>query len=154
MGENGPLPQSNVVRMRRGNPGGAPAPSHPVVPRRKVAAPRSLDAAGRRLFRSLVGDLEPAGLFAAPDAEQLELYVMAVQVARKAGRELLEADELTVTDEKNKRLAKHPLAQVFRDNVGTSLMVGKQLGITPGARLRLNLAVEPEPDDGEGLFDT
>lgn len=154
MGLSGPLPQSNVVRIRRGNPGGGVAPAHPVVPRRKVASPSGLDAAGKRLFRSLVADLEPAGLFSAPDAEALELYVMAVQIARKAGADMLAASSLTIEDEKNKRLAKHPLAQVFRDNASTALMIGTKLGVTPAARLRMNLAVEPEPDDGEDLFDT
>jgi P27 family predicted phage terminase small subunit len=147
------MPQSNVVRMRRANPGGKVAPAHPVAPQGPVRVPPGLDAAGRALFRLLARDLSAAGLYSPMDAPALALAVEHYRVARDAAAEL-RRDGLVVDGHRGAR-AKNPVDAVMRAHAAAYVALAAQFGLTPIARLRTTLAVETGPVGGDdGIFDT
>jgi P27 family predicted phage terminase small subunit len=153
MGSRGPLPQSNIVRINRGNPSGRKAPVHPRAPKKAaIKAPSGLDPASRALYLSWAQRLDDQGTFEPADSPALVLAVDAYRVARAAAKELLKSGS-TVDDRKNDRLAKHPASQVLRDQGSLFLAFARQLVMTPDSRLRTNLAIE-EPSNDEDLFDS
>lgn len=155
MGARGPLPQSNVVRIRRANPGGKAAPAHPVVPKGPIRAPGSLDAGGRTLFLKAARDLEAAGMYAPVDAMALALAVQHYRIASDAAKKLLIEGPISDSSSRDSRLAgRNPVTYVFTAHSAAYLEYAKQFGMVPVARLRTTLAVEP-PDPGDDqLFDT
>lgn len=154
MGARGPLPQGNVVRLRRANPGGKAAPSHPVAPAGPIRAPGSLDAGGRSLFLKQAKDLQAAGLYSPVDGLALAIAIQHYRAAAAAATKLLEEGGIVKDKGHQNRLAKNPNSDILRLHSVSFLEYAKQFGMVPVARLRTNLAVDqPDPDE-EGLFDT
>jgi phage terminase small subunit len=128
---------------------------HPRVVRKgHVKAPAGLSAAEQSMFRGVARQLETTDLgFCQLDAQALGLVVVSFRMAVAASRPYGAAGTV-IHDGKNDRDMRHPGGPESRQWIATFLAGAKEFGMTPVSRLRLNLAVEDEPDDGEGLFDT
>lgn len=153
MGARGPLPQSNVVRLRRANPGGKAAPAHPVVPAGPIKAPGGLDAGGRTLFLKKAKELEAAGLYTPADDMALVLAVQHYRVAVAAAKKILEEGPVVKDPGHQNRVSRNPASDALRLHSTSFLDYAKQFGMVPVARLRMTLSVE-EPDPTDDLFDT
>ena len=154
MGTRGPLPQSNVVRLRRGNPGGQPAPAHPVIAAGPVKVPAYLERSVKRTFRAMANLLDDAGLYSPADSIALGLALTHAAIAQAAGNRVLEEGSTVSDPAHDGRSAKHPASQVMRDHSAAFHALAKEFGLLPGSRYRMNVAVEPALDDDDDLFDT
>lgn len=147
MGARGPLPKSNVVRLREGNPGKRLTPPQPKPRPVAPGCPAHLPAVAKTQWRKVVPELERAGLATAVDGPTLEVAFMAYALARKASAEMRDG---VVLD--GRQPSKHPAMQVFRDAAATYMAAAKSVGMTAESRQRM---VAPEvPPDGDEGFDT
>ena len=149
MGARGPVPKSNVVRLREGNPGKRRTPEPPKPKPVAPSCPAHLPATAKTQWRKVVPELERAGLATAVDGPTLEIAFMAYALARKAA-----ADMSGGVTTKGRQPAKHPAMQVFRDAASSYLTAAKAMGMTAEARQRMVAPEVPgrgEEDDG---FDT
>lgn len=148
MGARGPLPADMPVNVRRlkadagtlGSEVGRkarvsrPVPSSPLSDREQAH------------FDRTIGDLEPIGLLASSDAGLLTQWARAAAAADELW-ELLRVEGLVVRNDHQGRLVKNPAWQMWRDAVGKMESVGKVLGLSPEARLRMPRVPEDDDDD-------
>jgi P27 family predicted phage terminase small subunit len=151
MGARGPLPQLQVVRDHRGNPGHRSTPeTAKAAPLPLPVCPSWLPATAKWQWKRMNEALE--GLALAADGPALAMCLTHWALARKAAEECLAAEKLAVWDEAHERLAKHPAEAMFRFQSAEFLKYAQQLGMTVAARVRMPLRPE-ETDVGDGLFD-
>jgi P27 family predicted phage terminase small subunit len=150
MGARGPLPQLQVVRDHRGNPGHrTTAETVKAAPLPLPVCPSWLPPTAKTQWRRMTEALE--GLAVAADGPALALALEHWSAARAAAESLRKNGPM-VWDEAHERHAKNPASQVFRDHSSMFLEYAKQLGMTVAARVRMPLRPE-ETDGGDGLFD-
>jgi P27 family predicted phage terminase small subunit len=108
--------------------------------------PRDLPAEAKREWRRVVPALEHAGTLASIDRSVLVRYSCAwadwvelEQLIRQSGK--------LIRGQKG-NLVRNPLLIVRSDVEATLSDLGKQLGLSPGARLRAGIAHEMPVDDG------
>ena len=148
MGERGrvaiPVPD-NVRDIRKDITHSEPKP--PLRARSKrPTMPRGLTDAQKSLWRRVCDELEPLGILASLDREVLESYVMMFRARGEAWAELRDGGFLVV-GQKGGRV-KSPAWQVFREAVNVMEVLGRQLALSPAARLRL-VVPEELPDDSD-----
>lgn len=140
MGARGPLKLA---------PAGATEPAEEtaatVVRPGKPAKPHGLPATVSKAWDQAVESLEAAGMLAECDGPTLDLALRHYAVALQAARKLQQAGT-AIYDDKNKRWAKHPASQVFRDHSAMFIEYAKLLGLAYGARARLRT---PESAHGD-----
>ncbi|MEX1253323.1 MAG: phage terminase small subunit P27 family [Dehalococcoidia bacterium] len=140
MGERGPLPvpyaRRRNLRRRTGK----------VVTVAKPAMPRSLSPEAKAEWRRVVPELEEIGVLATIDRAVLMRYCTAwsdwceVQALLTKSGPLVRGRQGT--------FVRNPLLMVRSDVEATLSDLGKQLGLTPGARLRADITHEkPEPEE-------
>ena len=140
MGERGPLP---VPHARRRNPRRL---TGKVVTVARPAMPRSLSPEAKAEWRRVVPELEEIGVLATVDRAVLIRYCTAwadwVEL-----QELLAKSGKLIRGQKG-NLVRNPLLLIRSDVEATLSDLGKQLGLTPGARLRADIRHErPSPDE-------
>jgi P27 family predicted phage terminase small subunit len=146
MGERGPLPKPFVRRRnRRQTSGKSVTVSRPPMP-------RDLPAEAKAEWRRIVGELEAAGLLASIDRAVLIRYCTAwsdwVELQR-----LLERSGKLLKGARG-HLVRNPLWFMKQNAEETLAELGRQLCLTPMARLRAGIAHErpPEPGESAGLL--
>ena len=112
----------------------------PQAPDKPAGLPEELS----ELWDTIVATLDEAGLLARCDGPTVEMALRHFVAARKASDELMRAESVSVEDEKNGRLAKHPADQTFRGQSAQFLEYVKQLGMSFAARARTPVAKERE----------
>jgi P27 family predicted phage terminase small subunit len=140
MGKRGPLPAAdqNVVSIRTKRP---PLIAPPFVVA-EPAPPSWLKQEAKAEWRRVVPELLRLKLLAQLDRAVLASYCQAWAFAQQA-RVRLEREGLTGM--RDGQPTKHPCWQEWREATALTVTLGKQLGLTPDARLR---AAKPEaPDD-------
>lgn len=147
MGARGPLPTPlpENVRLLRAEATHS-APEEPLKARpRRPSCPRHLDAYARRTWRAVVRELEPLGVLSSLDREELAAYCEAASLARRAWLELV-GEDLVQRDRGHIR--KHPAVEIWARSSALLDRLGRQLGLTPAARLRMPRP-EAEEDDAD-----
>ena len=153
MGARGPLAQSNHLRLVRGNPG--KRLTKPTVKAKPEAptAPTWLDREAKAEWKRIVPELDELGILAKVDRAVLAMYCVTWSRCVRLERKL--RDHETVSSARDaKAIVKHPAWQVYRESVGLLKELAKEVGASPGARLRMTL---PEGDasgqDDGGVLD-
>jgi P27 family predicted phage terminase small subunit len=134
MGERGPLPQPYARRRNRRQTSGKS------VTVRRPAMPRDLPSEAKAEWRRIVGELEAAGLLATIDRAVLIRYCTAwadwvelQDLLKRSGKVLKGA---------RGHLVRNPLWFLKQDAEQTLADLGRQLCLTPAARLRAGVAHE------------
>jgi P27 family predicted phage terminase small subunit len=141
MGERGPLPKPYTRRRnRRQTSGKSVMVSRPVMP-------RDLPPEAKAEWRRIVGELETAGLLATIDRAVLIRYCSAwsdwVELQK-----LLERSGKLLKGPRG-HFVRNPLWFMKQDAEQTLADLGRQLCLTPAARLRAGVAHERPPQQGE-----
>jgi P27 family predicted phage terminase small subunit len=141
MGERGPLPLPYARRRNRRPNGGKVA---------LVASPEmpdELPAEAQAEWQRVVPELEQMGTITTVDRAVLVRYCTAwsdwVEVER-----MLEKSGKLIKGQKG-NFVRNPLLMVRSDIEATLSDLGKQLGLSPGARLRQGITHEQPADDAE-----
>lgn len=98
-----------------------------------------------KLWDALVPELDKLGLVCTVDGLTVDLALRHYLAARRASEELAQAAGVSLHDEKNGRLQKHPAETVFRLHSDAFLKYAGQLGMTFVSRARL----QARGDDGD-----
>lgn len=131
--------------LKGGNAAAHEPPRNPPRPLPKApSCPRWLSKEARAEWRRIVPELERIGLISELDREALAGYCDAVYRRRRA-IDLLDRGGLLVPGYRE-ALRKSPAWQIYRDAGEIVRMWARELGLTPAARLVLEI---PEPQDNE-----
>lgn len=140
MGRSGPVPESNVVRLRKGQPARNVPQAVPAVP----DCPEWMGSLGREMWEHVTPELERLGLLGRIDLGVLAGYCHCWQEWRDA-EALLDAEGLVTTGSMG-QLVRHPAHDLAMARLKELRQFAVQLGLTPAARQRM---VRPEVGGGE-----
>lgn len=142
MGERGPLP---IPYARRRNKRPVLANKVPVA---RPSMPRTLAGEARAEWQRIVPQLELMGIVSTVDRAVLIRYCTAWADWCDLDR-LLRASGLLIQGRRD-ALVRNPLTLLRSEAERTLAELGKELGLTPNARLRAGLKHEqPKQDEGE-----
>lgn len=153
MGQKGRVPKPTALKIKQGNPGKRALNDSetPVVRDEVVRAPGHLGAVARREWGRLKRKLGPAGLLTALDADVLAMYCQAFARWVEAEDQLARFGPVVKT--KNGNLVQNPYLAVANRSMEQMLAYARELGMTPSARSRIQVAVkETGPTLAEELF--
>lgn len=158
MGERGPVPTPDNVRVLRGmkplrTPTGQKA-KQLVLPPKAPAAPEGLSRAASAEWRRVTKELGRAGVLSDVDRGVLTAYVTAWAHMMEAEAKL-RAEGVTILN-REKVPVRNPAWQVYREANRTMLAAATMLYLTPVARLRIPIAAGAAPvggDDDDDAFD-
>jgi P27 family predicted phage terminase small subunit len=142
MGERGPLPVPYARRRNRRN--GSTHTRGQYVTVARPAIPRSLKGEARAEWNRVVPELEEIGMLAAIDRGVLIRYCTAWADWCECEALLQKSGKLIRGQKGN--FVRNPLLMVRSDMEATLSDLGKQLGLSPGARLRAGVIHERPPD--------
>ncbi len=138
MGSRGPVPIPHARRRnKRLTTGKTIAVAHP-------ALPKALTKEAKYEWKRIVPELETMGLLATIDRAVLIRYCRAWQDWCDLDEDL-KATGMLVAGRIERTLVRNPLWLMRRDAEATLIDLGKQLGLTPQARLRAGVKHE-QPD--------
>lgn len=147
-GSRGAIAQSAHLKLAAGatTPEGdeVPLSAAATVPSKRPEMPTGMTLAEQRAWEQLADALAEAGLIAACDGYTLELAVRHY-CAAVAAHKNLKRNGPTIYDDKNKRYAKNPASQLFREHSQMYAEYAKLLGLAFAARARIPVA----PEGGE-----
>lgn len=146
MGLRGPKPKPTAVRVFEGDPGR-------LLPRRQgevmpgiaedcPAAPEWLGDVGKAIWAEVAPSLHRIGCLSVNDERLLALYCDAWEDFFEARNSLAEDGKVATTD-KGSMLA-HPMVKQKRDAMTTIKQIGGEFGMSPSARVGLNLPQSKE----------
>ena len=143
MGKRGPLPENRRLKLLKGTDRADRIRHHPRARPGRPKRPKHLDKVARAKWRELAGKMEGANLLAELDGATLAAYCQAYShwvhcenVVREHGRTYS-----TPTGQ----LKPRPEFTAARQWLLLMKEYGKQLGLSPGARLRMDIPAESEP---------
>jgi len=145
MGLRGPLPTKGISAEQVNTAIAATLGSKPTLP-----APKSLDAAGRRLWDKLCGPLLKLGLLTELDAPLLESYCMAYSRLVAAQKVIQEHGPTITTDSGYQQ--PRPEVGVANKAADQLVKIGRELGLSPAIRTRLVAGPDSTADDLESLL--
>ncbi len=134
MGERGPLPKPNARRRNVREVTGRVAVAHP-------AKPRSLAGEAAAEWSRIVPELERSGILSTIDRALLVRYCTAWGDWVELDRLLAQSGRFARGQKGN--LVRSPAWLMRRDAEQTLADLGRQLGLTPVARLRAGMTHEP-----------
>ncbi len=137
MGERGPVPIPHARRRNKRTTGRRITVARP-------ALPKALAKEAKFEWKRIVPELEEAGLLATVDRAVLIRYCRSWQDWCDLDEKLL-ATGMLVRGARQNELVRNPLWLMRRDAEATLIDLGKQLGLTPAARLRAGVKHE-QPD--------
>ena len=139
MGARGPLPKPNAVRRNRREVSGTITVARP-------AMPADLAAEAKAEWRRIVPEIERMGLLTKLDRGLLVRYCTAWADWRELDAALARSGKLIKGRDGN--LVRNPLWLLRRDAEQTATELGRQLGLSPDARVRAGVKHEaPAKDD-------
>ena len=136
MGERGPLPNPNAVRRNSRRSTGRVSVSHP-------PKPRSLTGEAAAEWSRVVPELERSGILSTVDRALLVRYCTAWADWVELDRLLQQGGKIVRGQKGN--LVRSPAWLMRKDAEQTLIELGRQLGLTPIARLRAGITHEPAP---------
>ena len=140
----GPVPISARVAALRGNPGKRSQPTRAELSAFAPTMPAWLKKEAKEEWRRVIAELMPLGLITKAHRQVLTRYCewwsRWVDLHRKVDRQYM------VTGARGNAV-RNPLFILLRQADDQLNILGAQLGVTPVARLRLNLG---DPDETEG----
>jgi P27 family predicted phage terminase small subunit len=147
MGRRGPAPQSQTLKLLRGNPGKRPLKKQRAAPTTtsKVSCPDWLSPAAKAEWRRVAPELARMGLLTGLDRAALAAYCQNYAVWVECSRFLHEHGEMYLTP--RGQLLKWPLAETARKAEQSMRAFAGEFGLTPGSRLRLNVEGQEVPED-------
>jgi len=150
MGKRGPAPtptrlkvlhgESRPSRIRKGEP--QPRAALPEVP-------FNADELVQVEWHRVVNELDHMGLAFAADTDAIYAYCCAVVEHRRAVRLVATSGLLLARDGKAVR---NPAVMIARDAAALILRFGRELGLTPSARVNFGVAGAEEPDYASRLL--
>lgn len=162
MGRRGPVPQSNFLKLLRGNPGkrplnmSGPEPDAPC----DLAPPEWLDECGKQVWQQLAHHLVSMGLLTLVDVFAFARYCDMSSEWRALASRKGELG-LTYTIEKRNQFGEI-IATQYKERPEHSMMLKlsaellrmeREFGLTPAARTGLHISVPQGPDDPYEVFD-
>jgi P27 family predicted phage terminase small subunit len=147
MSTPGRKPKPTAVKKLQGNPGKRKLAGREPKPKTAVKRPYGLGKGLQdRFWKEHADELARLQILTGIDVAAFRLmaehYAFAVQAAQQ-----LREEGLTVEGREGPK--KNPLAQIFRDNSMAYKSFAEQFGMTPSARTRLQ--IDLQPDEGEQL---
>ena len=136
MGERGPLPKPNARRRNAREVTGRVTVAHPTKP-------RSLSGEAAAEWNRIVPELERSGILSTIDRALLVRYCTAWADWVELDRLLAQGGKIVRGQKGN--LVRSPAWLMRRDAEQTLAELGRQLGLTPIARLRAGITHEPAP---------
>jgi P27 family predicted phage terminase small subunit len=139
VGRRGPAPTPTKAKIAKGET--RPSRLNALEPEPRDRAPRmpaAMSKEAKVVWRHVLREM-PAGVITAADAHVLRLYCEAL--ARYNQAQALYSTPLVTT---RGQLVKNPLHQVIRDNADQVRVLARELGLSPAARV--NLQMEQGPD--------
>ena len=134
MGARGPLPMPDNVRALRGL---GPSPTaRPKAPPGIPPAPTYLRREASAEWQRVVRGLDAMGILATIDRAVLTAYVETWAVWKEARDDLAKRGHLVEGD---RGKVKNPSWQIYREATTVLANLARELGLTPGARLRMEL---------------
>lgn len=140
MGERGPLPNPKAVRRNPRRSAGRMTVSHP-------SKPRSLTGEAAAEWNRVVPELERSGILSTVDRALLVRYCTAWADWVELDRLLQQGGKIVRGQKGN--LVRSPAWLMRKDAEQTLIELGRQLGLTPVARLRAGITHEPAPTVSE-----
>ena len=152
MGERGPAPKPTRIKELEGNPGKRALPKN--EPRPELGAPDMpewLPEDAKAEWRRVAPELSRLGLLAKIDGSALAAYCEAFSRWKQAVEMMAEDGIVFVTAAGY--TAQHPAVGIANKAKVDMLRFGREFGLTPSARGRMNLPGEkPEADPMETLL--
>ena len=150
MGARGPAPKPDWLRVLEGNPGKRPLKKAKKREKTKQAPPRCPDWIGKEAkaeWRRLAPELERRGLLTSLDVAAFACYCQAwSQYA--AAEAVLNERGLTYMAT-NGRVVERPEVAISASALKLVLSFGREFGLTPAGRARLNLPPQLSDEDDE-----
>lgn len=122
------------VRKLKANAGTVRSETGPKAPVNRPVPPADMSPEELAYWDRAVADLEPIGLLARSDASQLRSWCQAAVIRDRAWVAL---EEGGVVVNEGRGPVKNPAYQVWRDSASLMDRLGKPLGLSPEARLRM-----------------
>ena len=144
MGRRGPAPTPTKVKILRGET----RPSRlnryePIPPSDVPKMPADMDTEAKVVWRRVTSSMGRTRVIRVPDSDILRCYCEAVSRYARAARLYARSGPLV---RHAGGLVKNPLHQVVRDDGEQIRLFGRELGLSPSARVGLH--VEPEREFG------
>lgn len=144
MGERGPLPKPNARRRNVREVAGHVSVARPTKP-------RSLTGEAAAEWNRIVPELERSGILSTIDRALLVRYCTAWADWVELDGLLAQGSKIVRSQKGN--LVRSPAWLMRRDAEQTLAELGRQLGLTPVARLRAGITHEPSAPASEGTND-
>lgn len=153
MGQRGPLPAPDNLRLLRGKePSKAPPTVSKRLPPGRPSPPSWLDREAKAEWNRVVPALDELGVLAKVDRAIVATYCTAWSFERQA-KAKLDEEGLTRVGGLTHPPAKNPAWQIWREAAAMVTTVGAQLLLTPTSRLRATMPEAANADEGEGILD-
>lgn len=154
MGARGPLPKPVLTVVAQGNPGHKP--QRDLQPKRKLppslpTPPPDLDGIALEEWNRVLPEIDKLGIVSHVDGPMLAVYCKTwARWCRLDERLSAEGEILKGRDGLAK---KNPVWQLWRESAALLQNYAKDLGLSPGARLRLSMPEQEKDGDSEDIFD-
>jgi len=153
MGQRGPLPVPDNLRLLRGKePSKAPPTVAKRMPPGRPSPPTWLDAEAMAEWRRIVPALDDLGVLAKVDRAIVATYCTAWSFQKQA-KALLEEDGLVRAGRSDNPPGKSPAWQIWREASAMVATLGVQLLVTPNSRLRATIPEGKDANEGDGVLD-
>lgn len=155
MGRRGPPPEPTHLRILKGNPGKRALPKHEPQPEKAAKGSRRCPAwmapAGKRLWKSLVPELERLNLLTKIDDATLE-GACANYARALAAEALVKKQGMVIVTDKGFTI-QHPAVSIAKNSWTAWLRFATEFGLTPSARSRIQIQPSaPEKDKDEDFL--
>jgi P27 family predicted phage terminase small subunit len=148
MGARGPTPKPAWKKRLEGNPGKRPIKESVKAPPGRPTCPTWLDEGARATWARLAPELEKRDLLTPLDRDSFALYCQSYSAWAEAEQVLAERVRFYVGP--GGKLRERPEVTVAERAMKNTVAIGREFGLTPVSRARLNLL---PPDDEDDEFD-
>ena len=149
---SGPPPKPTALKVLAGNPGRRPLNRREprIVSKSPPRCPSHLNADARREWRRIVRWYRACGLLTLLDRAALTGYCQHYSRAVKADRSIEKTGLLIKTSQGN--VIQNPLVGISNHSWSQVLRFGKEFGLTPASRARLEAPEQVEEDEFEAYL--
>jgi P27 family predicted phage terminase small subunit len=148
LGKRGPVPESNALRILKGNPSKRPLKGELPKPKpARPACPSWLSLEAKREWRRLAPELARIGLLTKLDIDTLAGYCSSYSVWRKAQEVLANHGSVYVTPKG--QLKARPEIEIANTAAEQMKSFASELGLTPSSRARMQLTQGPSTPEEE-----
>lgn len=147
MGRRGPLPQRRALSVLKGTARPDRERHHPQPTPIRPSPPRHLDRVARAKWRELCDEMERLNLLTRLDGATMAAYCAAYAHWAECERVVREQGRTCTTP--SGQVKPRPEFTAARQWLQLMLAYGKQLGLSPEARLRMDLPADDEEEEDE-----